>query len=146
MEMVGGFGTRWEIKSEPRRFGDGLVDLELSRSDHRLGRPQKLSYQNVVGGGDVRALWDFRRGFEYFPKPLVSDFEIQNLQEKAQIIRCTATHSYFLSMFTSVELAPSGHLFLFIVTYGLSKHSSHYMHLKPEQIVNPNLLSQCIFS
>lgn len=41
----------------------------------------------------------FFSGFWYFLMRLVSDFEIQNVQERAEII--TATHSYLLSMFTS---------------------------------------------
>lgn len=40
MEMVGGFGTRWEINSKPGRFGDRPLDLELSCSNNQLGQSE----------------------------------------------------------------------------------------------------------
>lgn len=76
---------------------------------------------------------------------LVSDFEIQNIQERAKIITYTATHSYLLSMFTSLMLAPSGCLFLFIVTR--TERTFFTLHA-PETRTNckSKSMSQCIFS
>lgn len=87
----------------------------------------------------------FFRGFKYFLKLLVSYFEIQNIQERAKRTTYTATHSNSPSMFTSVILAPSGHLLLFIVTW--TEQTFFTLHA-PETRTNckSKSMSQCIFS